>query len=198
MTRPVYFIAVIMLILPALITGCATGERREGAGAGSVLDNLNGEPVIPREANRIIIPFFHNYTDEPSVSEKLTLRVRKLVSMDGRLAVVSTNEEADLRLAGKVALYQVQPVQYGDFREPVRKRLRIVASIRLYDLKKGREIFYDGGIQAFEVFSELLPPVTSEIQVQDRVLESLARRISVKVIEGWYTELMTPVEKGKK
>jgi predicted nucleic acid-binding OB-fold protein len=163
-----------------------------------MFDGISGEPVVPREANRIIIPFFHNYTAEPSVAEKLTLRLRQIIGMDGRLAVVANNENADLRLAGAVVQYQVQPVQYGNFNEPVRKRLRIISSIRLFNLKTGREILYDGEIQAFQLFSELIPPVTSEIQVQEAVIENLARRISVKTVEGWYTGLMTPAEKGKR
>ena len=120
------------------------------------------------------------------------------ISMDGRLGVVAINETADLRLAGTIVQYQVQPVQYNNLNEPIRKRLRIIASIKLFDLKKSREIFYDGEIQAFETFSEIVPPVNSEHTVQERVIETLARRISVKVIDGWYTDLMTGIEKGKK
>ncbi len=186
------------LLVSALLVFCASGEKRDGGAAAGVLESINGEPVVPREANRIIIPFFQNYTAEPSAAENLTLKLRRFIGMDGRLAVVADNSEADLRLAGAVVQYQVQPVQYGNFNEPVRKRLRVVASVRLIDLKSGREIFYDSGIQAFQLFSELIPPVTPEIQVQEAVLENLARRISVKVVEGWYTGLMTPAEKGKR
>ncbi len=188
----------IHILLIFLITlGCSVDRKKDGSTVKKVLNNINGEPVVPRDANRIIIPFFHNYTKEPSISEKLTLRLRKLISMDGRLAVVSKNDKADLRLAGMVVRYQIQPVQYGNFHEPIRKRLRIVASVRLLDMNKKREIFYGGEIQAFEVYSEVIPPITSEIQIQDMVLENLARRISNKVINGWYTDLMTPIEKGK-
>lgn len=191
-------IKCVLILFAVLSIFCASDERRDDPKAGSVLDSINGEPVVPREANKIIIPFFHNYTAEPSVAENLTLKLRRIIGMDGRLAVVADNDAADLRLAGAVVQYQVQPVQYGNFNEPVRKRLRIVASIKLMDLKSGREILYDGGIQSFQLFSELIPPVTPEIQVQEAVLENLARRISVKVVEGWYTELMTPAEKGKR
>ncbi len=180
-----------------IVCGCALDKERKDSAVNQVLQNINGGPVVPREANKIVVPFFHNHTNEASISEKLTLNLRRLISMDGRLAVVSSNNKADLRLAGMIKLYQVQAVQYGDFHEPIRKRLRIIASVKLIDIKKKKEIFYDGGVQAFEVFSEVIPPITSEIQVRDRVIENLARRLSVKVINGWYTELMTPIEKGK-
>ena len=192
------YIKFIIILSAGLLICCASDERRDDRNPDAVFDVINGEPVVPRDANKIIIPFFHNFTAEPSAAENLTLKLRRMIGMDGRLAVVADNEDADLRLAGAVVQYQVQPVQYGNFNEPVRKRLRVVASIKLMDLKSGREIFYDGGIQAFQLFSELIPPVTSEIQAQEAVLENLARRISVKVVEGWYTKLMTPAEKGKR
>ena len=118
--------------------------------------------------------------------------------MDGRLAVVFEIREADLRLAGMIVKYQIQPIKYGNFGEPIKKRLRVIASITLYDIKKNKEIFYEKGIQSFEEFSDIRPPIISEIHIQDRVLENLARRIAVKTINGWYTKLMTPIEKGKK
>lgn len=186
------------LLLSILIfDGCNLDNRRDESAAREVLRNLDGEPVIPRNANKIIIPFFHNYTSKPSISEKLTLKLRRSVNMDGRLAVVSTGRNADLRLVGMIVQYEVQPIQYGNFGEAVRKRLRIIAAVKLFDIKKREEIFYERGIQAFEVYSDLIPPISSEIQVQERVLEKLARRIAFKVVNGWYTDLMTPIEKGK-
>ena len=180
-----------------LINSCSLVNNRESFQVKNVLSNIDGEPVIPREANKISIPFFYNHTEKPSISEKLTLKVRRFINIDGRLAVVSDTSNADLRLLGMIVKYKIQPVQYGAFGEPIRKRLRILTSVRLYDIKREAEIFFENEIQSFEIFSDALTPITSEIHVQDRVLENLARRISVKVIDGWYTKLLTPIEKGK-
>ncbi|MCU0822191.1 MAG: LPS assembly lipoprotein LptE [Spirochaetes bacterium] len=191
-------IKCVLIFFAAMSISCASSESMDDLKRNGLLGVINGEPVIPRNANKIAVPFFHNFTAEPSVAENLTLKVRRIIGMDGRLAVVTDNAGADLRLAGAVVQYRVQPVQYGNFNEPVRKRLRIVASIKLVDCRSGREIFYDSGIQAFQLFSEMIPPVTPEIKVQEDVLENLARRISAKVVEGWYTEFLTPAEKGKR
>ncbi len=189
---------VVSLSLMSLIISCGSLYTDKRSTTGVVLGKINGEPVIPRSANRIIIPYFKNFTGEPTVSEKLTLRVRELINMDARLAVVSDSHRADLRLGGKVVLYHIQPIHYSDAGEPVRKRLRIVVSIELKDLKREKEIFSQRQIQAFEIFSDVIPPFASETQVRERVIENLARRVAVNTVSGWYTELMSNIEKGKK
>ena len=95
-------------------------------GPGPVLRRIDGSPVIPHGANRILVPYFVNYSGEHGLAEQISLRVRELTSMDGRLAVVAKSDEADLRLTGKVALYHLQSLQYSDGGLPVRKRMRIV------------------------------------------------------------------------
>jgi hypothetical protein len=97
-----------------------------------------------------------------------------------------------------VTMYQVQPVRYNDSGEPVTKRMRITASVRLIDLRKGREILRENNVQAFGEFSELVAPVSSEIQTRERVSDMLAKRLAMKIASGWYTELMTGVERGKR
>lgn len=190
-------ILILIFILGTLI-GCVSDDNVKDSTISKVIDSINGEPVVPRDANRIIVPFFNNFTTEFSISEKLTLRVREFLVMDGRLAVVSDNKDADLRLIGKIVRYHNQPIQYGKFGEPIRKRLRIVAMVGLLDLRRDREIFCEREIQSFEIYSDLIPPITSEIQIRDKALDSLARRISITIIKGWYTDLMTPAEKGKR
>lgn len=190
--------ALFLLLITSLVVSCSSVDTEKRATTGKLLRKINGEPVIPRSANRIIVPFFRNFTGEPAVSDRLTLRLRELISMDGRLAVVSDNNRADLRLNGKVELYHIQPIHYSDAGEPVRKRLRIVASVELVDLRREKKIFSQMQVQAFEVFSDVIPPFVSETQAKESVIESLARRVAVKTVSGWYTELMTNIEKGKR
>lgn len=188
----------LLLLFVFLLSSCITGERNDNSTFSKALRSINGEPVVPRKANRIIIPYFYNFTTVSSITDKITLKVRELISMDGRLAVVSDNKDADLRLIGKIVKYHLQPVQYGNFGQPVRKRLRILATIKLVDIKNNREIFFEKDIQSFEIFSDQIPPIVDEAVVRDRVLDNMARRISIKILTGWYTDLMSPIEKGKK
>ncbi len=181
-----------------ILSGCITAGNENTSSVKDVLKTFKGEPVIPREANKIFIPVFNNFTDQFSIPLKLDSRLKEQITTDGRLAAVSENDDPDLLLKGMITSYHVQPVKYNGFDKPVKKRLRIVASVKLIDLKKSKEIFSDGSIQAFEEFSDVIPPISSEIQVQDKVLDDLAKRIALKIIDGWYTRLLTPLERGKK
>jgi hypothetical protein len=192
-----YITIVFLLLCIILPSGCASSDKRSETGLRDVLSNFKGEPVLPREANRIIIPVFNNIAKKPEISELLTVKVREAIYSDSRLAVVSGNE-ADLILSGVITGYYMQPVKFDGYDRPVKKRLKITASIKLFDLKKEREIFFEREIQAFEEFSEIIPPITTEMRVLEKVIADLASRIALKTINGWYTKLLTPEEKGKK
>ena len=180
-------------LLCIAVGGCASGR----SSLPKLIDDINGEPVVPRAANRILVPDFRSSIGMSTVAERLTLLVRERISMDGRLAVVKDGEKADLLLEGLVRDYEIQPMEIDRTGRPEKKRMRITASARLVDTAKGRVIFHDREIQAFEIFSDLLPPVRHESLVRESVIQNLARRIALKVITGWYTELMSEVEKGK-
>lgn len=172
-------------------------ERKDGT-VGKIVSEMNGEPVVPREANRIAVPSFLNLTKREGIADYLTGRVRERISIDGRLAVVAKDQQPQLLLTGKVSDYQVQNIQYDEFGRPVKKRLRVVARVTLSEPLSGKLIFRNQAVQAFQAFSDIHPPITSELEVQTAVLNQLAERIKVQTIRGWYTELQTSIEKGKK
>jgi len=188
----------LALFLLFNISGCLSYINNGNTTSSKVLMKFNGEPVIPRDANRVVVPFFSNFTNKPVLSDKLTLKLRELINMDGRLAIVSESSQADLIVTGKIVHYQIQPIQYDTIGRAVRMRMRIISSVKLRDIRRGETIFFDRGIQAFGVYSDLIPPIETEAQVQDKILKNLARRIAVKIIDGWYTDLMTSVETRKK
>ena len=57
-----------------------------------LLRDITGEPVVPREANRIYIPLFENRTRRQGIAEKLRDRIREAISRDQRLAVIDSIE----------------------------------------------------------------------------------------------------------
>lgn len=180
-----------------ILTACGPLDPRQAAPAGSVLKGINGEPVVPRSANRIFIPSFINGTSHASLSEQLTLRLREHINTGGRLITVNRKSAADLELTGRIKIYELQPIRYNTAGEPVLKRLHISVLIWLKDIKSEKIIFHNIKVRAFETFSDREAPVRSEIQVRDSVLEQLSRRIVVTTLKGWYTELMSRTEKGR-
>ncbi len=186
-----------LVALIALLSSCAT-ERGGELTVEKVLGRMSGEPVVPRSANRIQVPEFENLTTVHSLSARVSIRVRDEIASDGRLGVVGGGEQADLLLEGKITSYQIQALAFNGAGLAVKKRMRVLAAVRLVELVSKREIFNDRDIQAFETYSEINPPVSTEQAVQDRVLTELARRVAKQAVTGWYTGLMTREEKGKR
>ncbi len=193
-----FLIAILLLggiIFP--ISGCSTLDNCSDPGMSRVINKIGGEPVIPRDANRIFIPDVAETIGNKVTAEKMTIRVRDIISKEGRLSVVSDVSNADLVLIIRIVQYQVQGVEYGNQREPVKKRLLMVALVQMRDVKRKKLILRGDPVQAFLVFSDTVPPITTIYQAQDKVVDSLADRVVNKAVTGWYTELMTNMEKGK-
>ncbi len=190
----------IRYLLPALAAAwaCASSPGGPGVSVGKVLKGITGEPVVPREANRILVREFMGSAGALDARTKLVIRVRELIAAEGRLAIVGPGSEADLILEGAVRGLETRPLKYNEMGLVVWKRTRITASLRLYDRNREREIFFEREIQAFEEFSDIEPPVVSESMALDRTVEALAKRIASQAIRGSYKELLTPVEKGRK
>jgi len=184
---------ILFLFFLMASSGCATSEE-SGGGFGSI---INGEPVVPRNANTVIIAA-EEYRAMPEISRSLAIKVKDQINMDGRLAVTGHGENADLRLDMKVSSYALLVIKYDTMGRPEKKRVRIAADLKLTDMKNGRYIFYDREIQSFVEYSDIIPPVTSDIQALDSVIDGLAVRIRAKTITGCFTKYLTPEERGKR
>jgi len=156
-----------------------------------------GEPVIPRKANKIQINAFKNGADYRILNEKLLIKVKHLIGLDSRLALAGENEDPELLLDCTINQFSIQPVEFNSMRVPVKKRMRITMKVTMKDLKARRIIFSDPNVYAQYSFSEYNPPIESEDAALDRLLSDLASRIYSKIETGWFTDRMTPMEKGK-
>jgi predicted nucleotidyltransferase len=71
------------------------------------------------------------------------------------------------------------------------------ASLRLYDRNRTGRYSSSGRyrpLRSFRIRGSVIP----ESAALDRVVEALAKRIAQQTIRGSYTDLLTPVEKGRK
>ncbi len=182
-------------LLIALACASAPGT---GGTASRLADNINGEPVVPRNANSVYIPEFTDTAGRPDIARRLFTRVKELINRDGRLAAVPDAAAGDLLLTASVTGFQIQPVEFGNQGVPVRKRMLLTASVKLLDVARGRVIFNSSAVQSFREYSEIVPPLMSEFQALDAVIDGMAERIRAQAVTGWYTEYMTPVEKGRR
>jgi hypothetical protein len=195
---PVLKPALAVALAVWALTGCASESRQDDSTTKKFIESFDGEPVVPRGANRLYIAPPVNSTDERDLAERLLIKVRQGVSLDGRLGVDSDDTHADLRLEIRVTKYLVEKLAYDAIGRAVKKRLWITADARLNDLKRKKTIFLEKDIQAFRVFSDLVMPIEPGSLVIERVLDELALRIATKTVTGWYTNLLTDIEQRKK
>ncbi len=195
MKRAEVFILSICL-LPGIF--CTGSQKKDESRVRKILKSSKGEPVIPRGANRIYIRNFINRSGRDQIEKRLIFRIEKLISMDGRLAAVPSQEESDLVLSGMIISFSVQNLEYDRLGQAVKKRMLIIASVKLVDRINRRTVFRESAVQSFRTYSDILPPVEKEFRVVNRVIDELAERIVSKTLTGWYTDKMTDIEKGKR
>ncbi len=187
----------LLLLLMAAVAGCAAEIRDDGTMTGKIISGFEGEPVVPRSANRLFVMAPVNGTGVDALSPRLLNRIKAAVSLDGRLGIEPDEERSDLRLEVLLTKYMIQNVSFDAIGRVVRKRIWMTADVRLVNLKRKRAIFFERAIQAFRIYSDLEQPVETEAQVSEYVLDEMAKRITLKTVTGWYTDQMTEIEKGK-
>ncbi len=187
----------LLLFIMVFAVGCTADLRDEETMAGKIINGFEGEPVVPRSANRLFIIPPVNVTGTGELSEKLLYKIKAHISLDGRLGVDADDQKSDLRLEVLITKFMVQNLAFDAIGRAVQKRIWITADVRLLNLKRNRVIFFEAGIQAFRVFSDLVQPIETVPQVTEYVLDDLGKRITSKTVTGWYTDQMTEIEKGK-
>jgi len=188
---------VTVFLSVMMISSCATVEQENQNLVSDVFKSINGEPVVPRTANRIFLAKIKNWTGNGLLGGKMTIKIKDAINIDGRLAVVPEEERADLLLEVTLKEYMIQNIGFDGVGQPVQKRMKIVAGAMLVNLSKKKVIFNDHMIQAFAVYSEFVPPIKMESAVMEEVADNLVNRITAKTLSGWYTQYMSPAEKGE-
>lgn len=193
------FANICLLLIILLVSACSTSDVKETAGGvTSVFEHLNGEPVVPRAANTIYVEPFGNTSSLNGLEDRFMTRFYTLITTDGRLALIKSEDNADIIMRGAILSIEIQNITYSKFGQPDKKRVRIRANVKLIDNKKKKIIFDDSEVQAFTEFSEITPPIIQEFQAVETTLDTLAKRLFSKIINGWYTDQMLKFEKGQK
>jgi hypothetical protein len=181
-------------IIPSIFIACASPQDTKLA--KDIIESLDGEPVVPRNANKLYLKLSSVVT-EKDLAGLLLPRLRETISLDGRLGLVDNAYFSDCRLDVIVTGFMIQDLKFDSMGRCVKKRMRITAGVALFDVARNKQVFSDPEIQAFREFSDEVPPIESFSHVIENVLSDLAKRISAKTLSGWYTQYMSDVEKGK-
>ena len=192
----IFFVFTVVLIIST--SGCDSEGNDKAVPVKKLIESIDGETVVPRDANTLYVGPFDYKAGTGEISRMLYEKLNELLKIDGRLAVVDKDDNPDLTLLAKLTDFQVQGIDYNDVGKPQKQRMRILISLKMINNKKGKLIFYEDDIQSFREFSEVVPPVERGPEVRKIVIENMAQRIYQKIITGWYTEYLTPLEKGKR
>jgi len=193
-----------LIYLPALVaallcTACGTpGTSRKNENTPEFLKKIRGEPVIPRGANTIYIALAARDAKGSEAAVKLHQKLVSELTLAGRLAVSEKRDTSDLVAVIKITTYQVQITVHNSFGTPEKKRLLIRASCTLVEKKNSRPVFFSVPIQAFREYSGTTAPIETDAEAEDRVLEDLAGRLVSQIHQGWHTDRMSSIEKGRK
>lgn len=190
MKHNIFIIAFLKVIF---LVSCISNNT----GIKPILHSMNGQPVIPYNANKLYIGQLENYTNIPHYEEKIKQRIIDKIIINGRLAIVPVEENSDVKVTGSVQLFEVQPIMIDNTGIIKKKRLLIIAVISLINTHTNSYIFKNMPVQAFKEFSDIDFPLTPFNIVQDEVEQNLALRIALQIETGWYTSLKSDVEKGK-
>ena len=159
---------------------------------------FSGGPIIPENANTIYIAQIENSTNIHGLSQTLGMALRRQIAIEGRLAVIDNYALADLILIVRINSYRVQNLEFNRMGAPSRQRLRITGTASLFNRQTQTFIFRDNEVQSFKVFSQEIMPIQSELQCREDVLRMMADRIHLMIRTGWYSELLTEIERGRR
>jgi len=184
------FLLLILFILSSCIS--FNDKKKDD----NILNKISGGNVIPENANTIQLKGFieNNSSDR---GERLLLKIKELITTDGRLTVYNS-KKSDLVLTGTITSFFIKGLTFDAAHRPLTKRIRITVSLKLFNRQKKKVIFIEENIQSYLNYSENTQPIKTDIQAEDEVIEMLAKRITKKVISGWYTEYMSKTERGEK
>ena len=125
---------IISLVLVLLVSSC--GYHISGTGG-----------IVPEGVRTISVPVFFNATNEPYVDVEVTQAVVEEFMTDGRLKVTSP-DEAELALRGRVVKYEVTPLSYNSRSFVQQYRVYLVVDASLEDLRSKKVLWQEKGIQS--------------------------------------------------
>lgn len=155
---------------------------------------IDGGEVVPRESRRIHLITKGRAAPSFFLSNYELAQGRALNRLE-RFTLVEENEQLTLMVA--IEGFEEQPLEKDRFGVVTKERMKVSATMILIDTVSGGVILKEAGIEAFYVYSREVPPVTSPEAAAGKIGEMLAERIAAKVQTGWYTEQLTPQERGK-
>ena len=157
-------VAVCLAAAAALVTACAYGF------SGSLPSYLQTVKVIP----------FRSRITEYGLEQDLTSRITEMLVRDGRLAVVTG--EQDCEMEGSVTYWARTPYSYTSGEQVEEYKLEIRVELTFTDLIDESDILNSENVSSWVVYD---PETESEDSARNRLLEETAEDIVGRCLSGW-------------
>ncbi len=139
--------------------------------------------LLPGHIRKIYVPPFENHTTKYGIEQDLTTAVIEAFTDDNRLLVVS-QAEADAMLRGVITHYEKGPLTFDRAQSVNEFKIEIAIAVEFEDLRKGKILWRDDNLRAWESYSET-DPLEGEEEALKAAIATLARDIVSRTIEGW-------------
>lgn len=164
--RPRSFALVLALFLITAV-GCAGPSRS-----------------IPANVNNLYLETFDNNSTEPALQDILTEDTTQEFLANGQVSLVD-RDQADAILTGTIKRYKNIPLIYNDQDIVQQYKVRVEISISLRDADTGERLWTHSNIRRETTYSDVQPPIETELDAQEQVSEQLARDVVTSTVEGW-------------
>jgi hypothetical protein len=161
-------VAVLLLVLMVGFTaGCSTRSRS-----------------VPVNVSDLYLKPFDNNTSEPGLGDILTEDATQEFLSSGQVNLVDRSK-ADAVLIGVIERYKHIPLIFNDQDIVQQYKVRIEISIALKDPETGEVLWTHPDVRRETTYSDVQPPIETELDAQRRVSDMLARDVVTSTVEGW-------------
>ena len=173
-------------------------SKQENSVLQQTASSIDGKEFIPLDIQSIYIHNFDNRSYDSDAVSRLKEKLQNSFNADGRLAIESSKEKADLWLYGSIDRLIKAPATFDQFRTPtkflytmvVTLKLRINPRLREEELLNNKIVRYDTS------YSPRQPPYETAFSARERLLDTLTARIVYTCKTGWYSDLKRLQELG--
>jgi hypothetical protein len=166
---------VVLLLILAVLPACGYTISKAGSGTSAPAHG----------AYRVCIPTFVNDTFEPLVERDLTAALKDEIAFDGRW-VLTDREDADLLVTGHVTRFELQPLSYDSRERILEYRVRIRTEVKLTEIKTGKVLWKDPGMEAisdYHVIEDITKSKINKGEAIRKASKEFAEEFIIKALD---------------
>lgn len=205
-------IGAIIVLLSAL--ACGGGQKKqssggENEGADKLVQDLgqifDGGEVIPTSLRRAYVYNVRNRSFQGQIGQELTNRLVLELEKRGRLLLVENPKDAHVLIYTTLEHYKKIPIAWDPLGRPTSVSMFAVAEVKVRQNsrpgkpgKPGKVLVEKTPVEARLTYATRGMGAAAELEARYRLMDQMAARVALTAETGWYTELKTDRELGKK